>query len=157
MDDAHNLAAISRVAQAENVIIPLYLDLNVGMNRTGIVPGLEATELYRSMCRTAGVQAAGLHAYDGHLRDADHHALAQVTEQTFAPVWQMREQLRAEGFAVPGVIASGSPTFALLAQRGDVEVGAGTTVLWDFGQQQISPEHHFLNAALVCASACRSP
>ncbi len=39
VDDARNLAAISRVAVAENIVLPLYVDINVGMNRTGILPG----------------------------------------------------------------------------------------------------------------------
>ncbi len=157
VDDAHNLAAIGRVAVAQKVVIRLYLDLNVGMNRTGIAPGPQATQLYRDICATAGVLAAGLHAYDGHLRDTDPRALAKVTDKTFAPVWAMREQLRAEGLPVPGMIASGTPTFALLAQHGDVEVGAGTTVLWDFGQEGVCPDHHFLNAAVLFTRVISKP
>ena len=157
VDDARNLAAIGRMAVAQKVVIPLYLDLNVGMNRTGTIPGPQATQLYRDICATAGVQAAGLHANDGHLRDTDPRALAEVTDKTFAPVWAMREQLRAEGLPVPGMIASGTPTFALLAQHGDVEVGAGTTVLWDFGQEGVCPDHHFLNAAVLFTRVISKP
>ena len=157
VDDASNLAAISRIAVQEKVVIALYLDLNVGMNRTGIVPGPAANQLYRDLCGTPGVLAAGLHAYDGHLRSADPGELAALAERTFAPVWAMREQLRAEGFAVPGMVASGTPTFALLAQQGDVEVGAGTTVLWDFGQEGVCPDHHFLNAAVLLTRVISKP
>ncbi len=157
VDDAANLAAISRVALDEKVTIALYLDLNVGMNRSGIVPGPEAIQLYRAMCDTSGVLAAGLHAYDGHLRATDPGELAAVADKTVAPLWAMREQLRAEGFAVPGMVASGTPTFALLAQQGDVEVGAGTTVLWDFGQERVCPDHHFLNAAVLLARVISKP
>lgn len=157
VDDPHNLERIAALARSHNVVIPLYLDLNVGMNRTGIIPGDAATALYRAICRTAGVQAAGLHAYDGHVREADPGALEQVAEQIFAPVWKMREQLRGEGFPVPNMIASGTPTFALLAQRGDVEVGAGTTVLWDFGQEGVCPDHHFLHAAVLLTRVISKP
>ena len=157
VDDPRNLERIGKVAISHNVVIPLYLDLNVGMNRSGIIPGDAATALYRAICHTPGVQAAGLHAYDGHLRDGDAATLAQVAEQTFAPVWQMRDQLRSEGYPVPGMIASGTPTFALLAQRGDVEVGAGTTVLWDFGQEGVCPDHHFLNAAVLLTRVLSKP
>ena len=157
VDDARNLAAISRVAVEENLVIPLYLDLNVGMNRTGILPGPAALQLYRDMCRTPGVQAFGLHGYDGHLRAAEAGDLAAMAEKTFAPVWAMREQLLAEGLPVPGMVVSGTPTFALMAQKGGVEVGAGTTVLWDFGQEGVCPDHHFQNAALLMTRVLSKP
>ena len=157
VDDAYQLAAIARAALDHNLQIALYVDLDVGMHRTGIAPGDAAAALYRAICRTPGVVAAGLHAYDGHLREGGPIPLQVQVEQAFAPVWQMREQLRADGFAVPGVVAGGTPTFALLAQRGDVEVGAGTTVLWDFGQAQVCPQHDFQHAAVLLARVISKP
>lgn len=157
VDDARNLAAISRVAVAHGVVIELYVDLNVGMNRTGIAPGESAASLYRALCRTPGLKAGGLHAYDGHLHEADPAALARAADQAFAPVWKLRDQLRAESLPVPRLIASGTPTFALLAQHDDVEVGAGTTVLWDFGQAEVCPGHHFLNAAMLFCRVVSKP
>jgi len=157
VDDPANLATISRVAVAENVTITLYLDLNVGMNRTGIVPDAAAADLYRAMCAAPGVHVGGLHAYDGHLRNADNAALAGMVDDAFAPVWKLREQMLAEKLPVPKLIASGTPTFALLAQHPDVEVGAGTTVLWDFGQDGVCPDHHFLNGAMLMCRVISKP
>lgn len=157
VDDLRNLAAIGAVAVQEKATIPLYIDLNVGMNRTGIVLGDGAAALYRAICNTAGVQAAGLHAYDGHLHIADLAERAKAVEQAFAPVWALREQMRGEGLPVPHIVASGTPTFALLAQYEDVEVGAGTTVLWDFGQAQTCPDHQFLNAAMLLTRVISKP
>ncbi len=157
VDDAANLAAISRVAVAEKVTITLYLDLNVGMNRTGIVPDAAAADLYRAMCAAPGIDVGGLHAYDGHLRTADTKALAGMVDAAFAPVWQLRAQMMAEKLPVPKLIASGTPTFALMAQHADVEVGAGTTVLWDFGQDGVCPDHHFLNGAMLMCRVISKP
>ena len=153
VDDVLNLKAISDAAVAAGVVIPLYLDLNVGMNRTGIIPDQAAAALYRQICRTPGVRAAGLHAYEGHLRGPDQDAVAQA----FAPVWALREQMRSESLPVPLTIASGTPTFELLAQQADVEVGAGTTVLWDFNQEESCPGHHFLNAAVLLTRVVSKP
>jgi len=157
VDDPANLAAISQVAVAENVSITLYLDLNVGMNRTGIVPDAAAAALYRAMCVAPGIAVGGLHAYDGHLRNVDTRALAATVDATFAPVWKLRDQMLAEKLPVPRTIASGTPTFALLAQHADTEVGAGTTVLWDFGQAEVCPEHHFLNGAMLMCRVISKP
>ncbi|MBM3384655.1 MAG: D-TA family PLP-dependent enzyme [Betaproteobacteria bacterium] len=157
VDDARNLAAIAQVAADCGATFELYVDLNVGMNRTGIAPGDAAASLYRSLCSKPGLKPGGLHAYDGHLHDPDPAALARAVDQAFAPVWKLRSQLRAEGLAVPRVIASGTPTFALLAQHDDVEVGAGTTLLWDSGEEETCPQHQFLNAAVLLCRVVSKP
>ena len=157
VDDPANLDAISRVAVAENVSITLYMDLNVGMNRTGIIPDAAAADLYRALCKAPGISVGGLHAYDGHLRNSDSQELARQVDAAFAPVWQLREQMLAEDLPVPRLIASGTPTFAVLAQHPDTEVGAGTTVLWDFGQAEVCPDHHFLNGAMLMTRVISKP
>jgi len=157
VDDADNLAAIAKVAEARCMVFELYVDLNVGMNRTGIAPGSGAASLYRTLCGTPGLKAGGLHAYDGHLHEPDPAVLARAADEAFAPVWKLRDQLRAEGLPVPRLIASGTPTFALLARHDDVEVGAGTTVLWDSGQAEVCPRHEFLNAAVLFTRVVSKP
>ena len=157
VDDARNLEAIAQVAMARGIVIELYVDLNVGMNRTGIAPGEAAASLYRSLCGTTGLKAGGLHAYDGHLHEPDPAVLAKAADEAFGPVWKLRDQLRSEGLPVPRIIASGTPTFALLAKHDDVEVGAGTTVLWDFGQSGVCPQHDFLNAAVLFTRVVSKP
>ena len=157
VDDPHNLAAISATAVAAGVVIPLYIDLNVGMNRTGIAPGDAALDLYRAMFNAPGVLPAGLHAYDGHLHSADRQQLEEEVTRTFAPVWAMRDQLRAQALPAPNIVASGTPTFALMAHHDGVEVGAGTTVLWDFGQAQTCPDFGFLNAAMLLTRVISKP
>jgi D-serine deaminase-like pyridoxal phosphate-dependent protein len=159
VDDADNLRAIGEAVQAAGLTLTLYVDLNVGMNRTGIVPGDTAAALYAQLCRTPGITPGGLHAYDGHLRDPDDAALEALVRATFAPVWALRERLLAQGLPVPRLIASGTPTFAILARTPgiDVEVGAGTTALWDFGQEQVCPSHRMQNAAVLLARVISKP
>lgn len=157
IDDPDNLQHISHAAQAAGVVVPLYVDLDVGMHRTGLEPGEAALALYRSLCNAPGLRAAGLHAYDGHLHHADAATLAAAAERTFEPVWQLRDQLKDLSLPVPRIIASGTPTFRLTARHPDVEVSAGTTVLWDFGQAQICPDLDFLNAAVLLTRVISKP
>lgn len=157
---ADNLSTVNelrRAAVTAKVTLEIYLDLNVGMNRTGIVPGDAAAAIYRAIAAAPGLRVGGLHAYDGHLHDADHGALIEATRRTFQPVLDLAARLRAEGHAVPKIIASGTPTFPLYAQQPEVEVGCGTTVLWDFGQAEISPDLDFLPAALLLTRVISKP
>lgn len=156
VDDPGQLGRVAAAATEAGVTVWLFVDLNVGMNRTGVEPSL-AAPLYRLLSATAGVQAGGLHAYDGHLTNTDHAALRRSVETVFAPVWELRDQLRREGFPVPRTVASGTPTFPLLAEHDDVEVGCGTTVLWDFGQAAICPDLQFQHAAMLMTRVISKP
>lgn len=156
VDDAENARRISEAAVAAGALVPLRVDLNVGMNRTGIIPE-RAAELYRLLNELPGIQPDGLHAYDGHLHSIDHDQLERSAEAVFESVKKLQQQLESEGLPVSGIVASGTPTFAILAQHDGVEVGAGTTVLWDFGQPILSPDLDFLNAAVLLTRVISKP
>jgi D-serine deaminase-like pyridoxal phosphate-dependent protein len=96
-DDAAAIDAIARVADAAGVTVPVLLDLDVGMHRTGIAPGPQAHALYRLLTAHRGVVPGGLHAYDGHLRDADPAVRIEKSNAAFAAVESLREALVADG------------------------------------------------------------
>ena len=148
---------LARAAGAAGAVVETLLDLNVGMDRTGIAPGPEAVRLARRLAASPGLSFGGLHAYDGHLHDADRDRLVHHVEDAFAPVWRLRDDLNAAGIDVPLIVAGGTPTSFILAERGDVEVGAGTTVLWDCGQPTISPDLDYLNAAVLLTRVISKP
>ena len=157
LDNPGTVAELAAAAGAAQVTVEVLLDLNVGMNRTGVVPGDDAARLYHTLAHTPRLVPGGLHAYDGHLHNRDHGRLAADAATAFAPVWTLRDRLLSSGLPVPRLIASGTPTFPLLAQRPDVEVGAGTTVLWDFGQAEACPDLDFLNAAVLLTRVTSKP
>ncbi len=156
VDDQLILRQLSRSAVDAGINIPVYLDLDVGMHRTGAAID-RAEALYRELASSQGLIAAGFHAYDGHLHDADYESLVRQTSAAFEPVWRLRDALEREGISVGNIIASGTPTSNLLAKHDRVEVGAGTTVLWDAGQSLYCPTLKFLNAAVVLTRVISRP
>ena len=157
IDNPATLTELAAAAQAGGVVAEVLLDLNVGMDRTGIAPGPEAFALYRQLAQTPGVRPGGLHAYDGHLHQPMEAERAAALSVAFAPVWKFRDELLAAGLPVPRMIASGTPTFALLAKEAAVEVGAGTSVLWDAGQPRNCAEFNFLEAAVLLTRVISRP
>lgn len=129
--------------------IPVYIDLNVGMNRTGIVPGDEALDLYEVCHRQKGIEPVGLHVYDGHISHSDLHQRRAATEAAMAPVEAMQHELVRRGFTKPLIIAGGSPTLLIHAQHPERECSPGTFVYWDAGYGTAFPELPFMPAALV--------
>jgi len=152
VDSPDVLADIARIGTIDRPVT-LLLDLDVGMHRTGLAAGDRAFDLYASMAATPGVRAGGLHAYDGHLRERDLDERRARCEEAFAPLESLRQRLVSSGYDVPAVVAGGTPTFPIHAQRPDVEASPGTCVLWDAGYGSTLPDLDFLPAALVLTRA----
>jgi D-serine deaminase-like pyridoxal phosphate-dependent protein len=143
-------------AQIHQLEIPVYIDLNVGMNRTGVVPS-KAKMLFEQIVSLQGIIPVGLHVYDGHIADTDINQRTNRCNEAFAPVEELKEQLAQAGYDQLTVIAGGSPTFPVHAQRGEVECSPGTFIYWDAGYQETLQEQSFLPAALVISRVISQP
>ena len=157
VDNIDAAAAIAALVAPSGKTMPVYLDLNVGQNRTGIAPGEAAMELYEYCSRTKGLSAAGLHAYDGHIRNKDMPTRTQVCNEAFARVEAMKKALVEKGFAKPVIIAGGSPTFSIHCKRREVECSPGTFVFWDKGYTDLCPEQPFEPAAALVTRVISLP
>src|SRR5437867_2690863 len=85
-DDADALRHLSSAATEARLEIEILLDLNCGMNRSGVLPGPSAVALYRLISALPGLKPGGLHAYDGHIHDRDPATRAKACESAFAPI-----------------------------------------------------------------------
>jgi D-serine deaminase-like pyridoxal phosphate-dependent protein len=157
VDDEGAIHMLSAAAARAGVVLDLFLDLDCGMHRTGVAPGPGAIALYRLIAGSPGLRAAGLHAYDGHIRETDLTARTTACDQAFRAVQAMREELVKGGLAVPTVVAGGTPTFPIHARRPDVECSPGTSVFWDLGYGTLLPDMDFLPAVLLLTRVISKP
>ncbi|SDD58472.1 D-serine deaminase, pyridoxal phosphate-dependent [Pricia antarctica] len=157
VDNLDTLKALSEMARVQGARVSLWMDINCGMNRTGIFPDKNAIDLYRKMDADPNVEAKGLHAYDGHIRNTDVAERKKACDVAFAPVVTLKNNLESEGIKVKGIIAGGSPTFPFHAQRDGVEASPGTTLLWDAGYGDLFPEMDFLPAAVLLTRIISKP
>jgi 3-hydroxy-D-aspartate aldolase len=157
VDDAGAVKALSQAASAAGVTIDLFVDLDCGMHRTGIAPGRDAVELYRLVARSPALRAAGLHVYDGHIRDSDLSRRAVACDQAFSQLDAVRKQLVESGVEVPVIVAGGTPTFPIHAKRARVQCSPGTSVFWDLGYETLLPDMDFLPAVLVLTRVISKP
>ncbi|QHS57313.1 D-TA family PLP-dependent enzyme [Mucilaginibacter sp. 14171R-50] len=156
VDNQVSAMAIAAEATQQNITIPVYIDLNIGMNRTGIMPA-EALALYEACAGLAGIQVLGLHAYDGHIHDADYGIRQQRSDASMKPVLELADAITDKGYYKPVIIAGGSPTFPILAKRPGLECSPGTFAYWDRGYQLAFPEQQFQTAALIIARVISLP
>ncbi|MCU7549976.1 D-TA family PLP-dependent enzyme [Chitinophagaceae bacterium LB-8] len=148
VDDYKVAQQLSERAVEANLDIPVYLDVNVGMNRTGVIPD-KAIDLYTVCSYLEGITPIGLHVYDGHIGDKDFEKRKQQCDEAYALVEELKKQLMKAGLEKPIIIAGGSPTFPIHAQRKKVECSPGTFIFWDDGYTQKLSEQPFQTAALV--------
>ncbi len=157
VDDSGALKTLSAAAAKAGVTIPVLLDIDCGMHRTGVPPDERALVLYRELAKSPGLIADGLHAYDGHLHIEDLTTRTKACDDGMAPVLALRTQLQTEGLPVPRFIAGGTPTFPIHASYPDRECSPGTYVFWDFGYGNRFKDLDFQLAAALLVRVISKP
>ncbi|MGZ3756274.1 MAG: D-TA family PLP-dependent enzyme [Mucilaginibacter sp.] len=155
IDNYESAREISELAVLNWIRVKVYIDLNVGMNRSGIYPH-DAFELYLRCAPLPGIEVVGLHVYDGHIHNPDFDLRKQQCDNAFALVEELAAQMQQAGFE-PIIVAGGSPTFPVHAMRKDVECSPGTFIYWDAGYKLVCAEQGFLPAALVITRVVSLP
>lgn len=157
VDNDDSIAVISEAAEKAGIRISLYLDLNTGMNRTGTEPGDKAIALYQKISEDPNLEASGLHAYDGHIRNPDPVLRKKDCDQAFEKVTKLKSELTNMGLQVPSIVAGGSPSFPFHAKRPDVEASPGTTLLWDERYANLFEDMNFVPAAVLFTRILSKP
>lgn len=147
-DDAANARSIAELAEKNGVVIRLFIDLNIGMNRSGLKPE-HALDLAKTIVTVKGVKLIGLHAYDGHIRDTDFAERKKNTDAGFKPVEALVEELKAVIDQPLQLVVGGTPTFPVHAARKNVECSPGTFVFSDWGYKHALPDEAFEYAAIL--------
>jgi D-serine deaminase-like pyridoxal phosphate-dependent protein len=92
--------------------IGIFLDVNPGMNRTGIE--LNATEKIVAVIRAIGdadLEFRGLHFYDGQYGTVEESQRTRAAHAGYDRLLVAVEDLRRQGIAVAEVVTAGTPTF----------------------------------------------
>lgn len=128
--------------------VDVMLDLDPGMNRTGISIGENAIQLYEMIHSAEGLNVGGLHWYDGQNRQPDWDERRSSTNHGWAQLIRFRDQLLLSGLEVPRIVAAGTGSFPILAQHGEpnLELSPGTTVFHDDDMATRFPEMNFIPA-----------
>ena len=161
---------ISCIADCEDVIKQLsinavgdraetsvWLDINVGMKRTGIAPGKAAARLYKMIADLPGLNAGGLHVYDGHIHEKDFSTRKKICDEAYRAVTSLISKISLLLTLPVNVVAGGTPTFSIHAARGGVETSPGTTLLWDYGYSSSFRDLDFLHSAVLFTRIISKP
>jgi D-serine deaminase-like pyridoxal phosphate-dependent protein len=158
-DHPKPLLALAKAMQSARLEIDVLLDLDTGQHRTGLPIGPEAKELYRILSETPGIRAGGLHVYDGQNHQESLADRQVAVDACWNPVIAFRDDLVKSGYAVPRLVAGGTGSFPIFAQKDDpaIELSPGTCVFHDAGYGGIFPDLKFTPAALLLTRVVSRP
>jgi len=146
--------------------VGIFIDVNPGMDRTGIEQDRTAAilDLARSI-RSAGLEFRGLHYYDGHIHTESLSEREQVAHQGYARLMKIVEEVEKAGFGIEEVITSGTVSFPAAAAYQPFATGKfvhraspGTVVYSDATSlTQLPEEWGYQPAAVVVTTVVSHP
>jgi D-serine deaminase-like pyridoxal phosphate-dependent protein len=155
-----------QVEQWRGSSVGIFIDINPGMNRTGIEPGPASriVGLIRRI-REAGLEFRGLHCYDGQYGGWEEPERLVMAHAGYDRLLELIREIEQSGLSVPELITAGTPTFpASLSYEGFERasfvhrVSPGTIVYCDATSlAQLRAEYGYKPAVLVLTRVVSRP
>ena len=152
VDDIGIVEQLVKTLSDHDQTLRLYVDVDCGMQRTGIKLGSKCDALIQSIEFNEGVTFAGLHVYDGHL-----HQPSLDERQSAAGDIIVAVRKYAQKYSDIEIIGGGSPTFGIWAGQTDWQCSPGTPVFWDVGYATNYPDLDFKIAAAMVTRVISKP
>ena len=158
-DDQKMMSILSDSMTRAGQSIRVYLDIDSGLHRTGVVAGPKAATLYQQILESPGLRAGGFHVYDGHNQQTNFAERTAAVQATWEPVARLRDEFVARGWAVPSIVCGGTGSFPVYAGMADpaIELAPGTCVFHDSGYGAIFPEMDFEPAVAILTRVVSRP
>jgi D-serine deaminase-like pyridoxal phosphate-dependent protein len=143
--------------------IGIFIDVNPGMDRTGI--GQDQTAAILELAQAAGRAFRGLHYYDGHMHATSLDEREKLAHRGYDRLMQITAEIERAGLPIEEVITSGTPAFpcsATYAPFRDAKfvhrASPGTVVYSDATSlTQLPSEWGYQPAALVVSTVVSHP
>ena len=156
VDNLEVINELSKLGQSKNEIFSIYLDINTGMNRTGVEFKSNWDDLLFQIHELPNIQHLGLHIYDGHLHGTENER-THFASEAFSLIKEKLHTVEQKLNTKMKIVAGGSGTFPFYATAENVECSPGTFVFWDINYQINLPEQNFLAALLVVGTVVSKP
>ncbi len=154
VDNEDTVKLLNQKANENYLFLDVFVDVNVGMNRTGF-PDLGNLEIFaRELHCYKKINLRGFHVYDGHLKNKDWQERTKDCATYFQILEEIKNKIRKDSFEI---VAGGSNTFPFYAKCTDAVCSPGTFVLWDYNYAENLPEQKFLPATVMVAQVVSIP
>ncbi len=133
VDNAENVAALSRAAKAKGVTFGVLVEVDVGMGRCGVSGPEAALLMVRQVIDRQGLEFRGLMGYEGHvMRAKDAAARQELCMEAMRHLMEAVTHVGNHGIPVPEVSGGGTLTYDISGvYPGLTEIQAGSYALMD--------------------------
>lgn len=156
VDNIETATLLAETAKENNLVLNVYIDMNTGMNRTGIDVNDSWDDLALQISQLPNLNFLGLHIYDGHIKGTVEQREQQACN-SFSKIISRLSTLQERLNYKLKIVAGGSNTFPFYAGIKEVECSPGTFVFWDVNYQTNLPEQEFKNAAVIVGTVISKP
>ena len=155
-----------QIRQWRGTDIGIFLDINPGMNRTGIEQTAQKRVLDLALAtKKAGLEFRGLHYYDGQFGSVDEPERTQAAHAGYDRLMELVSELEHAGASVTEIVTAGTPAFPCSLsykpfRSGNFiqRVSPGTVVYNDATSlAQLPAQYGYMPAALVLARVVSQP
>ena len=133
IDHLDQARPISDAMQAAGLRVRAVLEINIGMNRAGILPGEPALALANEVKNLPGIELSGVMAWEGHLVIIEDQTEKQTRiRAALSQLMATRDLLVSEGIPCPIVSCGGTGSYPTsLTHPGVTEIEAGGAIFMD--------------------------
>jgi D-serine deaminase-like pyridoxal phosphate-dependent protein len=161
-DDAACVLHLGAAARAVGATLDVLVEIDVGAQRCGVMPGAAAVAIAQTIARTPGLSFRGIHAYHGaaqHLRSPGERGSAIARAVTFAR--ETKSMIEAAGIECRTVTGAGTGTWQNERDSGvytEIQPGSYVFMDADYHRNALAPdEHHFEQSLYVVAAVMSAP
>lgn len=145
--------------------VGLFVDINSGMDRSGIAPDPERVRRLVRKIQHARVSFRGLHCYEGHLSALELPERTRRAHRIYDQLLALLDALKGAGVAVLELVTSGTPALPCALSYGGFasceslcRFSPGTVVYCDSSSMAQLPAHYgYLPAAVVATRVVSRP
>jgi D-serine deaminase-like pyridoxal phosphate-dependent protein len=153
VDHPAHVAELGSAATAAKIDLDVMMELEIGLDRCGVMPGEPALALAREIQRQQSLRFAGIGAHEGTIAEHDREKRARRVRERVQRLLNTREDLERAGIDVR-ICGAGSTTSWNIAgaMDGITEIDPGSYALMDWGLAEAIPDLEFFPALTVVAT-----
>ena len=132
VDSREAAAQLSAAMAAEDRRLEVYIEVDTGQHRSGILAGSAAVQLGLEIARMPGLRLIGVFSHEGHANTQPKETIAEVATSAGETLVETAEELRRRGVGIEEISVGSTPAAAITpAVRGVTEMRPGTYVFRD--------------------------
>ena len=141
VDSQKGIEQLSFAAQENEVTIGVLVEVDIGMDRGGVLPGKPTIDLVEIVTATPGLRFYGLQSYEGHIITLENYdERKRRVIEAMKPLLDTKRMLEQKGFTV--ILSSGGTgTYDITGNIDGIdELQCGSYALMDSAYKKIRPE-----------------